>query len=68
MCFERALCKALKLLACLLFRFGPDHYQSNINPDGRLGDQNRGAQMMKKMGWGGAGLGSSEQGIQVRIV
>jgi len=41
------------------------HYQDNANPDGRLSDQNRGAQMMKKMGWGGAGLGSAEQGIQV---
>lgn len=30
--------------------------------DGRLGDENRGAQMLKKMGWGGAGLGAQEQG------
>lgn len=30
--------------------------------EGRLGEENRGAQMMKKMGWGGAGLGAKEQG------
>ncbi|XP_076813025.1 calcium homeostasis endoplasmic reticulum protein-like isoform X2 [Clavelina lepadiformis] len=44
--------------------FGPAYYQQNANEGGRLSDDNRGAQMMKKMGWGGAGLGSLEQGRQ----
>ncbi|KAF6032318.1 hypothetical protein EB796_009339 [Bugula neritina] len=33
------------------------------NADTRLGLENKGAQLLKKMGWGGAGLGASEQGI-----
>ena len=51
----------------LLLRFGPAYYQQNANEGGRLSDDNRGAQMMKKMGWGGAGLGSLEQGRQVKL-
>uniref|UniRef100_F6R9D9 Calcium homeostasis endoplasmic reticulum protein n=1 Tax=Ciona intestinalis TaxID=7719 RepID=F6R9D9_CIOIN len=43
--------------------FGNTSFQQT-NAEGRLGEDNRGAQMMKRMGWGGAGLGSSEQGIQ----
>lgn len=30
--------------------------------EGKLGEENRGAQMLKRMGWGGAGLGAKEQG------
>ena len=29
----------------------------------RLDESNKGHQLLKKMGWGGAGLGASEQGI-----
>ncbi|KAK2722547.1 calcium homeostasis endoplasmic reticulum protein-like [Artemia franciscana] len=32
-------------------------------PEQRLDESNRGHQLLKKMGWGGAGLGSQEQGI-----
>ncbi|XP_067935916.1 calcium homeostasis endoplasmic reticulum protein-like [Watersipora subatra] len=33
------------------------------NVETPLGLENKGAQLLKKMGWGGAGLGASEQGI-----
>ncbi len=36
-------------------------YQTNANT--RLGEENKGALLMKKMGWGGQGLGAREQGI-----
>ncbi|XP_071799531.1 calcium homeostasis endoplasmic reticulum protein-like isoform X2 [Asterias amurensis] len=36
-------------------------YQTDANT--RLGEENKGAQLMKKMGWGGQGLGAREQGI-----
>ncbi|XP_022087763.1 calcium homeostasis endoplasmic reticulum protein-like [Acanthaster planci] len=36
-------------------------YQTNTNT--RLGEENKGALLMKKMGWGGQGLGAREQGI-----
>nr|XP_037288870.1 LOW QUALITY PROTEIN: calcium homeostasis endoplasmic reticulum protein-like [Rhipicephalus microplus] len=32
--------------------------------DSRLDESNKGHQLLRKMGWGGAGLGASEQGIQ----
>ncbi|XP_074640155.1 calcium homeostasis endoplasmic reticulum protein-like [Tubulanus polymorphus] len=35
----------------------------NAPPPTRLGDENKGHQLLKKMGWGGQGLGASEQGI-----
>merc|ERR1712154_534049 len=31
--------------------------------DGRLGEENKGFNLLKKMGWGGKGLGAGEQGI-----
>lgn len=33
----------------------------------RLDETNKGHQLLKKMGWGGAGLGSKEQGIDTPI-
>lgn len=33
----------------------------------RLDESNKGHQLLKKMGWGGAGLGSKEQGIDTPI-
>ena len=33
----------------------------------RLDESNKGHQMLKKMGWGGAGLGVKEQGIEQPI-
>lgn len=33
----------------------------------RLDESNKGHQMLKKMGWGGAGLGAKEQGIEQPI-
>lgn len=33
----------------------------------RLDESNKGHQLLKKMGWGGAGLGSKEQGINTPI-
>lgn len=33
-----------------------------VSMEGKLGEENRGAQMLKRMGWGGAGLGAKEQG------
>jgi len=39
--------------------FNEPFYQTT---DTRLGDENKGAQLMKKMGWGGGGLGQAEQG------
>jgi len=38
----------------------PRHYAAG---DDRLGDSNKGHQMLQKMGWKGAGLGSQESGI-----
>ncbi|KAL1443350.1 hypothetical protein MTO96_007439, partial [Rhipicephalus appendiculatus] len=32
--------------------------------DSRLDESNKGHQLLRKMGWGGAGLGAAEQGIQ----
>ncbi|CAG5119503.1 unnamed protein product [Candidula unifasciata] len=32
-------------------------------PDMRLGEENKGHQLLKKMGWGGRGLGAEEQGM-----
>jgi len=32
-----------------------------------LDESNKGHQLLKKMGWGGAGLGSKEQGIDTPI-
>uniref|UniRef100_A0AAY4DDH8 Calcium homeostasis endoplasmic reticulum protein n=1 Tax=Denticeps clupeoides TaxID=299321 RepID=A0AAY4DDH8_9TELE len=38
---------------------------SNLPPDIRLGEENKGHQMLMKMGWSGSGgLGAKEQGIQ----
>ncbi|BET02491.1 DUF618 [Nesidiocoris tenuis] len=39
----------------------------NPNPEDRLGETNKGHQLLKKMGWGGAGLGAKEQGIEQPI-
>lgn len=36
-------------------------------PQERLDESNKGHQLLKKMGWGGAGLGSKEQGIDTPI-
>lgn len=33
----------------------------------KLDETNKGHQMLKKMGWGGAGLGAKEQGIEQPI-
>lgn len=33
----------------------------------KLDESNKGHQMLKKMGWGGAGLGAKEQGIEAPI-
>lgn len=33
----------------------------------RLDESNKGHQLLRKMGWGGAGLGSKEQGIDTPI-
>ncbi|KAK2156555.1 hypothetical protein LSH36_210g04002 [Paralvinella palmiformis] len=41
--------------------FGEPFYATNTNT--RLGQENKGHMLLKKMGWGGGGLGSSEQGI-----
>jgi len=35
-----------------------------VTQDHRIGEANVGHQLLKKMGWEGAGLGSAEQGIQ----
>lgn len=42
-----------------------DDMMPNVNPDSeaKLGFDNKGHQLLKKMGWGGKGLGASEQGI-----
>ena len=37
--------------------------QSSAAAPTRLDESNKGHQLLKKMGWGGAGLGASEQGI-----
>lgn len=45
----------------------PSFYGStyaNTSYDRRLDESNKGHQLLKKMGWGGAGLGAAEQGIQ----
>lgn len=34
-----------------------------MNFTSRLGEENKGHQLLTKMGWGGGGLGTSEQGI-----
>uniref|UniRef100_A0A146KXF5 Calcium homeostasis endoplasmic reticulum protein n=3 Tax=Lygus hesperus TaxID=30085 RepID=A0A146KXF5_LYGHE len=39
----------------------------NPNSEDRLGESNKGHQLLKKMGWGGAGLGAKEQGIEQPI-
>lgn len=33
----------------------------------KLDESNKGHQMLRKMGWGGAGLGAKEQGIEQPI-
>ena len=35
-----------------------------VTQDHRIGEANVGHQLLKKMGWEGAGLGAAEQGIQ----
>lgn len=35
-----------------------------MTQDRRIGEANVGHQLLKKMGWEGAGLGAAEQGIQ----
>ena len=35
-----------------------------MTQDHRIGEANVGHQLLKKMGWEGAGLGAAEQGIQ----
>ncbi|BFY99812.1 hypothetical protein BsWGS_02851 [Bradybaena similaris] len=42
--------------------FMPSFSQPLI-PDVRLGEENKGHQLLKKMGWGGRGLGAEEQGM-----
>ena len=42
-------------------------WQPMVNPNARLGEGNVGHQMMRRMGWEGAGLGSAEQGMQEPI-
>lgn len=47
---------------CYYFR------QSYVKPvTEKLDESNKGHQMLKKMGWGGAGLGAKEQGIEQPI-
>nr|XP_039268165.1 calcium homeostasis endoplasmic reticulum protein-like [Styela clava] len=41
---------------------GGNVYAQALSMEGKLGEENRGAQMLKRMGWGGAGLGAKEQG------
>ncbi|GFS15252.1 calcium homeostasis endoplasmic reticulum protein [Elysia marginata] len=36
---------------------------AQVPQDSRLGEENKGHQLLKKMGWGGRGLGAGEQGI-----
>lgn len=42
-------------------------FQSQELPEDRLSEGNKGHQMLKKMGWSGAGLGAKEQGIETPI-
>lgn len=48
-----------------------DKYRSVYSPLGTvessLDESNKGHQLLKKMGWGGAGLGANEQGIEAPI-
>ncbi|XP_033210544.1 calcium homeostasis endoplasmic reticulum protein isoform X2 [Belonocnema kinseyi] len=48
----------------------PSFLGSNYNKGGQessLDESNKGHQLLKKMGWGGAGLGANEQGIEAPI-
>lgn len=41
--------------------FSEPYYQANA--ESRLGEENKGHQLLTKMGWGGGGLGTREEGI-----
>jgi hypothetical protein len=46
-------------------QFSQNDFRSYGKSDAsRLDESNKGHQMLKKMGWGGSGLGASEQGIK----
>ena len=44
----------------LIYCYRPEQ----VTQDHRIGEANVGHQLLKKMGWEGAGLGATEQGIQ----
>jgi len=45
----------------------PPRFAAVPPPDPRLGESNKGHQMLRRMGWGGTGLGRDQQGIEVPI-
>jgi hypothetical protein len=49
-----------------LFSFPRVSYGRDIMEE-RLTENNKGHQMLKKMGWAGAGLGANQQGIEAPI-
>jgi calcium homeostasis ER protein len=41
---------------------------AGLGMDRKLDESNKGHQLLKKMGWGGSGLGANEQGTNVYII
>jgi len=50
---------------CILFYRGSTYNKTESQR--QLDESNKGHQMLRKMGWGGAGLGAKEQGIEQPI-